>query len=191
MLPRDRLPRESPEPLRTWSIDGAERTQTTAMARGVLRQAASEIDWPGALFHKRPAKGHKLPRRVLTSRSGPRPARGLRTRRRRFTRCHGARRSRRGRRCCLSKAWYPPTGGTIDHRLVRDELIDLSHRFAIQEVAYDPSQIHHARGGRTLIRSADEIRVASSGTRGWRNGPPYNHPSRGTSFRSTPILRVS
>jgi phage terminase large subunit-like protein len=35
-----------------------------------------------------------------------------------------------------------PTGGTIDHRLVRDELIDLSHRFAIQEVAYDPPQIH-------------------------------------------------
>jgi hypothetical protein len=39
-------------------------------------------------------------------------------------------------------AWHPPRGGTIDHREVLAELIDLSRRFQIVAVAYDPAQIH-------------------------------------------------
>jgi hypothetical protein len=39
-------------------------------------------------------------------------------------------------------AWHPPPGGTIDHRQVLAELIDLSHRFSIVTVAFDPATIH-------------------------------------------------
>jgi hypothetical protein len=41
-----------------------------------------------------------------------------------------------------AQAWHPPKGGTIDHREVLDELLDLARRFALLVVAYDPSQIH-------------------------------------------------
>ncbi|HXH88194.1 MAG TPA: terminase TerL endonuclease subunit [Gaiellaceae bacterium] len=41
-----------------------------------------------------------------------------------------------------ARAWYPPPGGTIDHRAVLIELIELGARFAVQAIAYDPSQIH-------------------------------------------------
>jgi hypothetical protein len=41
-----------------------------------------------------------------------------------------------------ARAWHPPKGGTIDHREVLAELVELSHRFAVVVIAYDPSQIH-------------------------------------------------
>jgi hypothetical protein len=41
-----------------------------------------------------------------------------------------------------ARAWHPPHGGTIDHREVLAELIDLASRFDIVAVAYDPAQIH-------------------------------------------------
>jgi DNA-3-methyladenine glycosylase I len=40
MLPRDRLSRHGPEPLRTWSIHGAERAQTAAMPRAAAGVAS-------------------------------------------------------------------------------------------------------------------------------------------------------
>ena len=39
-------------------------------------------------------------------------------------------------------AWHPPKGGTIDHRQVLVELLDLQRRFRVAVVAYDPAQIH-------------------------------------------------
>ncbi len=39
-------------------------------------------------------------------------------------------------------AWHPPKGGTIDHRSVLAELIELSQRFKMIAIAYDPAQIH-------------------------------------------------
>src|SRR5438105_2632513 len=39
-------------------------------------------------------------------------------------------------------AWHPPRGGTIDHREVLTELIDLTRRFTVLVIAYDPAQIH-------------------------------------------------
>jgi len=41
-----------------------------------------------------------------------------------------------------AREWRPPSGGTIDHRDVLAELLDLSRRFRIAVVGYDPSQIH-------------------------------------------------
>jgi len=41
-----------------------------------------------------------------------------------------------------ARAWYPPAGGTIDHRAVLTELIELSCRFDIRAIAYDPAEIH-------------------------------------------------
>ena len=41
-----------------------------------------------------------------------------------------------------ARAWHPPKGGTIDHREVLAEMLDLSRRFAVMVFAYDPSQIH-------------------------------------------------
>ena len=41
-----------------------------------------------------------------------------------------------------ARAWYPPAGGTIDHRAVLIELIELTARFAVHAVAYDPAAIH-------------------------------------------------
>lgn len=41
-----------------------------------------------------------------------------------------------------ARAWHPPTGGTIDHREVLAELLDLSRRFPVLVFAYDPSQVH-------------------------------------------------
>lgn len=40
------------------------------------------------------------------------------------------------------REWKPPSGGSIDHRAVLHELIDLSCRFDVTVVAYDPAQIH-------------------------------------------------
>ncbi len=40
------------------------------------------------------------------------------------------------------REWRPPKGGTIDHREVLDELLNLAQRFRIGAVAYDPSEIH-------------------------------------------------
>jgi hypothetical protein len=41
-----------------------------------------------------------------------------------------------------ARSWHPPKGGTIDHREVLVELLDLAERFSLLTVAYDPSQIH-------------------------------------------------
>jgi hypothetical protein len=41
-----------------------------------------------------------------------------------------------------AREWKPPPNGTIDHREVLATLIDLSLRFPIVVIAYDPSQIH-------------------------------------------------
>jgi hypothetical protein len=41
-----------------------------------------------------------------------------------------------------AREWKPPAGGTIDHRDVLTELLDLAQRFRIGVVGYDPSQIH-------------------------------------------------
>ncbi len=41
-----------------------------------------------------------------------------------------------------AREWRPPPGGTIDHREVLAELLDLAGRFRIGVVGYDPSQIH-------------------------------------------------
>jgi hypothetical protein len=41
-----------------------------------------------------------------------------------------------------ARAWKPPLGGTIDHREVLDELLELARRFRVHLVAYDPAQIH-------------------------------------------------
>lgn len=41
-----------------------------------------------------------------------------------------------------ARAWHPPKGGTIDHREVFAELVELTYRFAVLVIAYDPSQIH-------------------------------------------------
>ena len=40
------------------------------------------------------------------------------------------------------REWKPPVGGSIDHREVLAELLDLARRFHIGVVGYDPSQIH-------------------------------------------------
>jgi hypothetical protein len=42
----------------------------------------------------------------------------------------------------FAREWRPPTGGTIDHREVLAELLDLAGRFRVGVVGYDPSQIH-------------------------------------------------
>ena len=41
-----------------------------------------------------------------------------------------------------ARAWHPPKGGTIDHRQVLSEIVELTHRFTVVVIAYDPSQIH-------------------------------------------------
>jgi hypothetical protein len=41
-----------------------------------------------------------------------------------------------------AREWRPPAGGTIDHRDVLAELLQLARRFRIAVVAYDPAQIH-------------------------------------------------
>jgi hypothetical protein len=41
-----------------------------------------------------------------------------------------------------ARAWYPPKGGTIDHRQVLEEMIELARRFAVLVFAYDPSAVH-------------------------------------------------
>ncbi|MDQ2983326.1 MAG: hypothetical protein M3R70_05315 [Actinomycetota bacterium] len=38
-----------------------------------------------------------------------------------------------------TRAWHPPKAGTIDHREVLAELLDLAQRFALLVVAYDPA----------------------------------------------------
>ena len=47
-----------------------------------------------------------------------------------------------GRISSYARAWHPPLGGTIDHRQVLIEIIELTRRFAVLVVAYDPSQVH-------------------------------------------------
>jgi hypothetical protein len=41
-----------------------------------------------------------------------------------------------------ARAWHPPRDGSIDHREVLAELLELSALFTIVVIAYDPSQIH-------------------------------------------------
>ncbi|HXH89845.1 MAG TPA: terminase TerL endonuclease subunit [Gaiellaceae bacterium] len=41
-----------------------------------------------------------------------------------------------------ARAWHPPKGGTIDHREVLSQIVELTHRFNVVVIAYDPSQIH-------------------------------------------------
>jgi len=41
-----------------------------------------------------------------------------------------------------ARAWHPPKGGTIDHREVLAELLELAGRFDMLVVAYDPATIH-------------------------------------------------
>jgi hypothetical protein len=41
-----------------------------------------------------------------------------------------------------AREWRPPKAGTIDHRRVLTELLELSRRFSVAIVAYDPAQIH-------------------------------------------------
>ena len=41
-----------------------------------------------------------------------------------------------------ARCWQPPKGGTIDHRVVLTELLDLADRFTVLVFAYDPATIH-------------------------------------------------
>lgn len=40
------------------------------------------------------------------------------------------------------REWRPPPGGTIDHREVLADLLDVARRFRVEVVAYDHAQIH-------------------------------------------------
>jgi hypothetical protein len=42
----------------------------------------------------------------------------------------------------FTKEWRPPKHGVIDHREVLAELLELSERFRVGVIGYDPSQIH-------------------------------------------------